>query len=458
MHPKKYRRRNPRSGRSGVAWRRRRSGEAPNPYRSSGKASSSILGILLVRMNSVARLLQRPATAMRPFSAQAPPVSVRHAELRRRLADDGTATPLAAYATPPPAAAVTGEGADAASTPLLASVLAGDAAVVARHRRGSGGGGSAMLTDRFGRFHDYLRISLTERCNFRCTYCMPAEGVSLTPGDQILTLDEVVKLGGFFAAAGARKIRLTGGEPLVRPGVVDVVARLAALQGIESVGITTNGMLLGRHLEALGRAGLTGVNISLDTLDGAKFESITRRKGFDKVRGNLEAAVGLDLAALRPPALHERDRLSVKVNCVVMRGQNEAELAAFVGLTKDLPLDVRFIEWMPFDANKWDHARFVPYSEMLQIISNAGERASDPPQRLHFPALAPLFARPASRLNGPLTSCGVSLAASLPWLSPLVLQALRWTAWTRSRSGSAATRPSGTGPRATPAVWASSRP
>ena len=126
---------------------------------------------------------------------------------------------------------------------------------------------TAVLTDRFGRFHNYLRISLTERCNLRCTYCMPAHGVDLAPPETMLTDEEVLFLAAFFAArGGARKIRLTGGEPLVRPGIVDIVRALAAIEGVENVGVTTNGLVLDRQLDALWRAGLTHVNVSLDTL------------------------------------------------------------------------------------------------------------------------------------------------------------------------------------------------
>ena len=215
-----------------------------------------------------------------------------------------------------------------------------------------------MLADSFGRFHDYLRISVTERCNFRCTYCMPTEGVDLTPQQALLTSDEIVRLARLFVGAGARKIRLTGGEPLVRRDIVDLAARLSALDGVRSLGITTNGLLLERRLSGLVAAGLTHVNVSLDSLLPDRFQAIARNQpahALARVRGAIEAAV----AELAP---HGTGR--VKVNCVVMRGMNDDELGAFVNLTESLPLDVRFIEWMPFDANEWNRERFMPYDEM----------------------------------------------------------------------------------------------
>lgn len=214
---------------------------------------------------------------------------------------------------------------------------------------------SAFLTDSFGRQHSYLRISLTEKCNLRCRYCMPEEGVSLTPKADLLTTEEILTLARLFVKEGVDKIRLTGGEPLIRPDVVDIVARLHRLDGLRTIGVTTNGINLARLLPSLQQAGLNAVNISLDTLVPAKFEFIVRRKGFHKVMEGIHKAIEL---GYKP----------VKVNCVVMRGLNEDELLDFVALTEGLPLDVRFIEYMPFDGNKWNFKKMVSYKEMLDTI------------------------------------------------------------------------------------------
>uniref|UniRef100_A0A4W2HF47 Molybdenum cofactor biosynthesis protein 1 n=1 Tax=Bos indicus x Bos taurus TaxID=30522 RepID=A0A4W2HF47_BOBOX len=214
---------------------------------------------------------------------------------------------------------------------------------------------SAFLTDSFGRRHSYLRISLTERCNLRCQYCMPEEGVPLTPKADLLTTEEILTLARLFVKEGVDKIRLTGGEPLIRPDVVDIVAQLRQLEGLRTIGITTNGINLARLLPQLQKAGLSAINISLDTLVPAKFEFIVRRKGFHKVMEGIHKAIELGYSP-------------VKVNCVVMRGLNEDELLDFVALTEGLPLDVRFIEYMPFDGNKWNFKKMVSYKEMLDTL------------------------------------------------------------------------------------------
>uniref|UniRef100_A0A8B9SLD0 Molybdenum cofactor biosynthesis protein 1 n=1 Tax=Anas platyrhynchos TaxID=8839 RepID=A0A8B9SLD0_ANAPL len=214
---------------------------------------------------------------------------------------------------------------------------------------------SAFLTDSFGRQHNYLRISLTEKCNLRCQYCMPEEGVQLTPKSELLTAQEIITLARLFVKEGVEKIRLTGGEPLIRPDVVDIVGQLNKLEGLKTIAITTNGINLARLLPRLKEAGVNAVNISLDTLVPAKYEFIVRRKGFHKVMEGIHKATEL---GYRP----------VKVNCVVMRGFNEDELLGFVEFTKDLPLDVRFIEYMPFDGNKWNFKKMVSYKEMLDTI------------------------------------------------------------------------------------------
>ncbi|XP_075719598.1 molybdenum cofactor biosynthesis protein 1 isoform X2 [Rhinoderma darwinii] len=214
---------------------------------------------------------------------------------------------------------------------------------------------SAFLTDGFGRQHSYLRISLTEKCNLRCQYCMPEDGVKLTPKSELLTAQEILTVARLFVQEGVDKIRLTGGEPLIRPDVVDIIAQLRKLEGLKTIALTTNGINLARLLPKLKEGGLDVLNISLDTLVPAKFEFIVRRKGFHKVLEGIHRAVEL---GYNP----------VKVNCVVMRGLNEDELTDFVALTEKQPLEVRFIEYMPFDGNKWNFKKMVSYQEMLDTI------------------------------------------------------------------------------------------
>jgi cyclic pyranopterin phosphate synthase len=214
------------------------------------------------------------------------------------------------------------------------------------------------LTDTFGRRHSYLRISLTERCNLRCQYCMPAEGIALSPRDHILTFEEIERLARLFVALGVDKIRLTGGEPLVRKDAEELAERLGSIEGLRTLSLTTNGLLLVQKLPALVRAGLSQVNISLDTLRADRFREITRRPGLERVIDAIHAA----LAAGIP---------EVKVNAVVMRNVNEDEVVDFVALTKDLPIEVRFIEYMPFTGNGWDTDAFVSYGEMEARVREA---------------------------------------------------------------------------------------
>lgn len=214
---------------------------------------------------------------------------------------------------------------------------------------------SEFLTDSFGRRHSYLRISLTEKCNLRCQYCMPEEGVKLTPRGQLLTTEEVLTLARLFVREGVEKIRLTGGEPLIRPDVLHIITEMKKLEGLKTIAVTTNGMNLARLLPGLKKAGVDLLNVSLDSLVPAKFEFIVRRKGFHKVMEGIDKAIKM---GYNP----------VKVNCVVMRGLNEDELLDFVALTERKPLDVRFIEYMPFDGNKWNFKKMVSYAEMLDRI------------------------------------------------------------------------------------------
>ncbi|MDH4275651.1 MAG: GTP 3',8-cyclase MoaA [Gammaproteobacteria bacterium] len=200
----------------------------------------------------------------------------------------------------------------------------------------------APLQDTFGRTFDYVRIAVTEKCNLRCTYCMPEEGVDFKNGEMLLSADEIQRVIGVLARMGVKKVRFTGGEPLVRKDIVKLVAGAANTPGIKAVHITTNGILFGKYAKELRAAGLTGVNLSLDTMNQEKFQRITRREGCEKVIDSIKQAIDLGFPR-------------VKVNTVVMRGFNDDELHDFTEWTKDHPVTVRFIEFMPFDAHQiWE--------------------------------------------------------------------------------------------------------
>ncbi len=240
---------------------------------------------------------------------------------------------------------------------------------------------SHVLTDAFGRTHTYLRISLTERCNLRCRYCMPEEGVQLKPKEEILTLEEIHYLARLFVREGVSKIRLTGGEPLVRKGLEHLVASLASLPGLRTLAMTTNAIGLAERLPVLKEAGLNALNISLDTLRPERFAFITRRPGFERVLQGIEKALELGYEGL-------------KINCVVLRGLNDDELLDFVAWTEHMPVEVRFIEYMPFDGNGWEDAYLVPYQEMLKRIRERFplERLEDGPHATSKTYRVPGFA------------------------------------------------------------------
>ncbi|KAL1988812.1 hypothetical protein VTN96DRAFT_7696 [Rasamsonia emersonii] len=220
---------------------------------------------------------------------------------------------------------------------------------------------SEFLTDTFHRQHDYLRISIAERCNLRCLYCMPEEGVPLSPPAHLLTTPEIVYLSALFVSQGVTKIRLTGGEPTVRKDIIPMMRAIGDLRrdGLRELCITTNGISLHRKLDAMAEAGLTGVNLSLDTLDPFQFQIMTRRKGFDAVMKSIDRILEMNKLGAG---------IKLKINCVVMRGLNDREIIPFVELGREKPIDVRFIEYMPFDGNKWSQGKMVPYREMLAII------------------------------------------------------------------------------------------
>lgn len=219
-----------------------------------------------------------------------------------------------------------------------------------------------LLLDRFGRTHRTLRLGLTERCNLRCTYCMPAAGVPLTPTRRLLTTDEIERLAALLVGAGVQKIRLTGGEPLVRKDAVEIAERLGQL-GLRKLAMTTNGLLLADRLPALRAAGLTDVTVSLDTLRADRFRRLTRRDGLDRVLGALDAAVAAGYRLDGPRSL--------KVNVVALRGVNDDEAPALAALAAERPIEVRFIEVMPFDGNGWDRDALVPMAETRAAVEAA---------------------------------------------------------------------------------------
>ncbi len=222
-----------------------------------------------------------------------------------------------------------------------------------------------LLTDRYSRTHRNLRISIVDKCDLRCTYCMP-EDQQFLKRDELMTREEIRTLAKLFVEQyGITKIRLTGGEPLMRPDVVDLVRDMAQLP--VKLGLTTNATRLHLFLDQLISAGLKSVNISLDTFDAERFRTLSRRDGHDRVLANIEQAI---------------DRgLHVKLNMVVMRGVNDDELLRFTELTRDRPVHVRFIEFMPFAGNLWGRERVYTYSEMLGRIGSAHtiEKLDDDP-------------------------------------------------------------------------------
>jgi cyclic pyranopterin phosphate synthase len=219
---------------------------------------------------------------------------------------------------------------------------------------------SGLLVDSFGRTIQDLRISITDRCNFRCQYCMPAEGLPWIPNDRVLSDDEIVRLATIFVRHGIREIRLTGGEPTVRPSLPEIVRRLSALkdEGLESLSLTTNGVLLDKLAGKLAAAGLTRINVSLDTLVRDKFHRITRRDCLDRVLQGLETLE--QYPTIRP----------IKVNAVAMKNFTEDEILAFARLARSKPYVIRFIEYMPLDADgNWRREQVLTGREIYEVMN-----------------------------------------------------------------------------------------
>ena len=232
------------------------------------------------------------------------------------------------------------------------------------------------LVDRFARRVRYLRLSVTDRCNYRCIYCMPEEGVEFRPRAELLTFEEIVRLLGVFAGLGVRRVRLTGGEPTVRARIVDLVDRIAAVPGIDEVVMTTNGHLLAELAEPLRRAGLSGLNVSLDTVDPDRFREVTRRGDLDRVLAGIDAALAAGI--------------EVKLNAVALRGVADDDLAGLCELAWSRGVVVRFIEHMPMSSG----VLYDPERELSAAAIRAAITAA-------FGPLEPSPARDPARAVGP---------------------------------------------------------
>lgn len=221
--------------------------------------------------------------------------------------------------------------------------------------------GGNPLVDAFARPIEYLRVSVTDKCNLRCVYCMPEGGLPWLHRDEILSYEEIAAIVRAAASVGVRAIRLTGGEPLLRRDLHVLVREIARIPGIEDLSLSTNGLLLEEQAEALAQAGLQRINVSLDTLQPDRFQQIARRPGLDLVLRGIEAAIAAGFAPL-------------KINCVVMRGRNDDELADFAALTRRLPIAVRFIETMPVLAYAQAQSEeYVSADELLERLRAIGD-------------------------------------------------------------------------------------
>ncbi|MCM2265714.1 MAG: GTP 3',8-cyclase MoaA [Desulfuromonadales bacterium] len=239
------------------------------------------------------------------------------------------------------------------------------------------------MLDPFGRSIEYLRLSITDRCNLRCRYCMPEDGVAPLAHGDILSYEELLRVARSCVALGIRKIRVTGGEPLVRRGVVDFIAQLTALPETPKVVLTTNGLLLAEMAAPLKAAGLKRVNVSLDTLRSERFAALTRRGGLDQVLAGIAAA---EAVGLNP----------VKVNVIPLRGINDDELVDFARLTLDHPWEVRFIEFMPISPDlEYGSTARVPMIEVERQLQSLG--ALEPLPRRKSAGPARLFRLPGAR-------------------------------------------------------------
>ncbi len=213
-----------------------------------------------------------------------------------------------------------------------------------------------MLQDTFGRIHDSLRISVTDRCNIRCYYCMP-EQVRFGPKDEVLSFEEIERVVRIASGLGVRKLRLTGGEPLVRKNMPELIHRLSAIPGIEDLALTTNGVLLGQQAEALYQAGLRRLNIHIDTLDRGRFEKITRRDELDKVLESIQICRRLGFGP-------------IKINAVALKGVTESDVVPLALYGRENDIEIRYIEFMPLDAQGiWDRGKVLLADDIIETLS-----------------------------------------------------------------------------------------
>lgn len=231
------------------------------------------------------------------------------------------------------------------------------------------------LTDSFGRAHRSLRISVTDRCNLRCVYCMPAGEIDFAPRDQLLTFEEIARVVGILAGMGIREVRLTGGEPLVRRDLDRLIELLAAVEGVTDLALTTNGMLLPGLARSLRQAGLRRLNISLDTLNEARFQQLTRRTGVQRVLDGIDAAI-------------EAGFEQIRLNALAIRGWTEVELISLIEFAAPRGLTLRFIEYMPLDAERgWQLEKVLSGDDILaRIRRHFGELRPVPPPQPSQPA------------------------------------------------------------------------
>lgn len=208
------------------------------------------------------------------------------------------------------------------------------------------------LQDKHGRIHQYLRISITEYCNLRCTYCMPASDIVFTPKPNLMTATEIIAIAKIFVKLGITKIRLTGGEPLVRKDAKIIIEQLGKLK-IE-LALTTNGILVHKFIDTFKKAGITNLNVSIDSLKEYKYNKITGRNYFEKLVENLK--------------LLEQNDFNVKLNVVLIKGFNDDEIIDFIEKTKYRDIQIRFIEFMPFEGNQWNKDKLVSYSEIISQV------------------------------------------------------------------------------------------
>lgn len=250
-----------------------------------------------------------------------------------------------------------------------------------------------MLIDNHNRVINYLRLAVTDRCNLRCNYCMPAEGIDFASNNKLLTIEELITLSRIAVDMGIDKIRLTGGEPFVRKNLMKLIRELSMMQGLNDISVTTNATLIGRHIDELKELGVTNVNLSMDAVKKETFERITRRNEFEAVYDNLIRLVTNDF--------------NVRVNFIVLQDQNIQDIYDVIELTKTYPLTVRFLEEMPFNGGTksfdqlfWDHKRILDYvKEKYQNVEKVPSPATSTSVNYRIPGhkggfgLIPSFSR-----------------------------------------------------------------